>query len=63
MFNLGLQELVVVFLIVFLLFGAKSLPDVARGLGETIKAIRKELRGLKEEVGNEDSSSDSSKNV
>lgn len=56
MFNLGFQELAVIFLIVFLLFGAKALPDIARSLGETVKLIRKELRGLGEELKDSDSS-------
>ncbi len=38
--NVGMGELVVILLIVLLLFGAKRLPDVAKGLGRSIKAFK-----------------------
>ena len=40
----GPLELVVIFLVVFLLFGAKRLPEIARGLGEGIKEFKKAIR-------------------
>lgn len=44
MFRMGLMELFVIFLAVVLLFGVKSLPEVARGLGLAIKNLRKALQ-------------------
>ena len=41
----GPMELVLIFLVIFLLFGAKRLPDVARGLGEGIKEFKKAILG------------------
>ncbi len=38
--NVGMGELVVILLIVLLLFGSKRLPDVAKGLGRSIKAFK-----------------------
>ena len=43
MFGLGLPELVVVFVIVFLLFGAKRIPELASGLGEGIRTFKKAM--------------------
>lgn len=43
MFGLGLPELVVVFVIVFLLFGAKRIPELASGLGEGIRTFKKSM--------------------
>lgn len=37
---LGLPELLIVLVIVVLLFGAKRIPDLARGLGEGIRNFR-----------------------
>ena len=40
MFGMGVQELLVVLLIVLLLFGAKRLPEIARSLGKAVKEIK-----------------------
>ena len=41
MFGLGFQEILLVLVILFLLFGARKLPEIGKGLGETVKEIRK----------------------
>jgi TatA/E family protein of Tat protein translocase len=41
MFGLGFQEILLILFILFLLFGVKKLPEIKRGLGETVKEIRK----------------------
>jgi sec-independent protein translocase protein TatA len=38
--NIGMPELLIILVIVLLLFGTKRLPDVARGLGRSIKAFK-----------------------
>ncbi|MFN0118833.1 MAG: twin-arginine translocase TatA/TatE family subunit [Elusimicrobiota bacterium] len=38
--NIGMGELLVVLIIILLLFGSKRLPDLARGLGQSIKAFK-----------------------
>lgn len=43
--NLGLAELVVVFIIALLVIGPKRLPEVARGLGEAFRAFQKAMKG------------------
>jgi len=50
MFGLGMQELIVIFLIVFLLFGAKNLPEIAKGLGKSIKEFKNALRSMNDDV-------------
>ena len=37
----------IIFLAVFILFGAKSLPDIARGLGQSVRIFRKEMEEIK----------------
>ncbi len=39
--NIGGQELILVLLIVLVLFGAKKLPELARGMGSAIKEFQK----------------------
>ena len=41
MFGLGTTELLVIGVIVFLIFGAKRIPDIGKGLGGAIREFRK----------------------
>ena len=45
MFTPSGPELLIVLFIVILLFGAKKLPELARGLGTGIKEFRKATKG------------------
>ncbi len=40
---LGPTELIIILLIVVLLFGARKLPELARGLGQSAREFRKGL--------------------
>ncbi|MEO6035168.1 MAG: twin-arginine translocase TatA/TatE family subunit [Verrucomicrobiota bacterium] len=40
-FGLGGMELVLIFAVIVLLFGAKKLPGLARGIGQSIKEFKK----------------------
>ena len=41
MFGLGFQEILLILVILFLLFGVRKLPEIGKGLGETMREIRK----------------------
>jgi sec-independent protein translocase protein TatA len=41
MFDIGLQELVVIFVIALLVFGPKNLPQLGRSLGRAMREFRK----------------------
>ncbi len=45
----GLTEILILLLIILLIFGAKRLPEVAKGLGSSIRQFKKAL------LDNEDS--------
>lgn len=45
----GLQEGGLVLLVVLLLFGAKRLPDIGKGLGKGVKEFREGIKGLTED--------------
>lgn len=45
MFGFGLPELVIIFLLVIVVFGATKLPQLGRGLGEGISNFRDGLKG------------------
>jgi len=47
--GLGYQELIIILIIVFLLFGASRLPQLAKSFGQTRKAFRDGMREAEEE--------------
>ena len=51
MFGLGTQELVIILAIVFLIFGAKRLPEIGSGLGKAIKNFKGGMKSIEEETG------------
>jgi sec-independent protein translocase protein TatA len=46
MFGLGMPELIVIGVIIVLIFGAKKLPEIGKGLGGTIREFRKVKRDM-----------------
>ncbi|NHC14344.1 Sec-independent protein translocase subunit TatA [Motilibacter deserti] len=47
--NLQGWEIFVLLAVVVLLFGAKRLPDTARGLGRSLRIFKAETKGLRED--------------
>jgi len=51
--DFGTPELLIILAILLLLFGSKKLPDLARGLGESVREVKKGIADtddLKKEV-------------
>jgi sec-independent protein translocase protein TatA len=48
MFGLGVQELLLIFVILVLIFGTSRIPELGRGLGEGIKNFKKSIKGDEE---------------
>ncbi len=46
----GGQELLIIFGIIVLLFGAKKIPELAKGFGKGIKNFKEEMKDGAEEV-------------
>ena len=47
--SLGPGELIIIFLIVLLLFGANQIPKVARGLGQGLREFKQAARDLQQD--------------
>jgi sec-independent protein translocase protein TatA len=52
LFNLGGSEIILILVLVLVLFGAKKLPELAKGLGQGIKEFKKATREVTDEVQN-----------
>jgi sec-independent protein translocase protein TatA len=50
MFGIGPPELLVIFLIILILFGAKRLPELARSLGKSINEFKNATNNIKQEL-------------
>ena len=48
----GMQEMIVIFLIVLLLFGAKKIPELARGVGKGMGEFKKAKTEFEREIKN-----------
>ena len=49
---LGGWEIILILAVVLILFGAKKLPELARGLGQGIKEFKKATREVTDEIQN-----------
>lgn len=45
-FGLGFGEMILIFAVLLLFFGAKRLPEVASGMGKGIRDFKRALNGL-----------------
>lgn len=46
----GIWEILIILVVVLLIFGPRRLPEMAKGLGQSVRAFRKEMRDLKGDV-------------
>jgi len=53
MFGLGTQELIIILLIAFFVFGGKKLPEIGAGLGKGLKAFKQGLKDIDNEANPE----------
>ncbi len=53
MFDLGFQELIVIFIVALLVFGPKKLPELAITLGKAVRTLKQSMMGVKEQFESE----------
>jgi len=50
MFDLGIQELILIFVVALLVFGPKRLPELSKTLGKGVRELKIALRGVKDSL-------------
>lgn len=50
--NLKPMEIILILAVILLLFGAKRLPDAARGLGRSLRIFKSEVKAAQDDEGN-----------
>jgi sec-independent protein translocase protein TatA len=48
--SLGPTEIIILFFVILLLFGAKRLPELAKGMGRGIKEFRKGIKDVSDGI-------------
>ena len=59
----GGWEMVVIAIVILLLFGAKKLPELAKGLGQGIREFKGAVDGVKDELNDAKDKVESDKNI
>lgn len=49
--GLGMQELLLIGLIVLLFFGGRKIPELMKGLGKGVRSFKEGMNGVEEETG------------
>lgn len=52
--NLGAGEIILILLVVLILFGAKKIPELAKGLGKGMSEFKKGLKEVENEIKDAD---------
>ena len=50
MLGMGHWEILIIFVVILLIFGAKRIPEMAQGLGKGIREFRTAMRDVQEEI-------------
>ncbi len=50
---LGLPEIIIILIVVLLIFGPRRLPDMAKGIGQSVREFRKGIRDMKDDFEEE----------
>ena len=52
-FGIGTPELIIILVVVLLLFGARRIPELAKGLGRGVREFKDASREIKREIESE----------
>lgn len=55
---LGIWEIIIILVVVLLIFGPSRLPEMAKGIGQSVREFRKGIRDMKDDISAEVNRSD-----
>jgi len=61
MFGLGTPEIILIVVVILVLFGAKKIPELARGIGKGMSEFKKGLKDVEDEIKTTDKPTDEKK--
>ncbi len=50
---LGAWEIIIILVVVLLIFGPRRLPEMAKGIGQSVREFRKGIKDVKDDIENE----------
>jgi len=53
LFDIGFQELIIIFIVALIVFGPKKLPEISRTLGQWVVEIRRSIHNAKVQMETE----------
>ena len=56
--NFGMWEVLIIFLVILVFFGAKRLPELAKGMGKGIREFKDALNNVNQEIHKIDADKD-----
>lgn len=51
--SLGMQEVLLIALVVLLFFGGKKIPELMKGLGKGVRSFKEEMNNMEKEIEEE----------
>ena len=48
--NIGATEIILILLVILVFFGAKKIPEIAKGFGKGIKEFKKEMDTINDDI-------------
>ena len=61
--GLGIQEVLVIALVVLLFFGGKKIPELMNGLGKGIRSFKEGMNDIKKDIEEEPKADDKTENT
>ncbi len=53
--NLGAPEIILIIIAILILFGAKKIPELAKGIGKGMKEFKKAVKEVEEDINLDES--------